>query len=1677
LQLQTADATEDVMKNPSSYMARVVIRQAFASACLLVALAMPALGQSPAFDIVGGATDPSTGNVHVSIPLFSRPWMSATLELNTHIFVGGAYTQWQWNGGWTPSIYGNQGIFPQAVSGIEYSVNPEVIIPENGACTTTQEYFVTDPGGSQHPLPTTFWACLGGSGNQYELPLTSTTTDNSGITVTTNGISVTAVYDKSGNKYTSTETLVYTGYGVGGYSPVWSYTKTDPNGNISTRAYNASNATWTWTDQAGNAFLTEKHNQGSSNTPKDVYTYTDGNGTTQTITVNYTAYAAGNTSIGCSGIAEEPTLSTVYFPTSVVVSPANATYTLNWTVGSINHRDGHLGSVFYPNGSYVAYSYTAGNNNSEETCAGTVGTLSVTSSPDGTARNTITYVNNRTSGQSDFTVTATNSTDNSKVVTSYSSVTDVNFASEAGWPYPGQFVTEMQTYQGSTLLATSIRCYNGYSISAPLSCVAPTGTNIPASPINQITAFSNHDSMPATTTNKVNDTFDSFGNHLVHEVFDWGTWGGSALTATTKAYVDTVACGVNTSTSYIADRVCNEAVSDGAGTNYRYSSYTYSSAGNLTQSKAQLTTTPTYLTTTYSGFTSQGFPTSVAISGGGTTTLTYGGCGGFGLTKVAAPVSAAGNTQQTWDCNGGVITSVTDPNNNVVHFYHLDPFYRLTKITYPDSASDVDTFSYTAPSTYPPSMTNTSALTASTSVITNTTLDGFGHVTAIVRTDPNNTAGGPNCATGYACQVLGYNGLYQLITVSNAFFTTSDPTFGYLQYQYDALGRKTLVTNPDNTSYHIYYQGRGVHPYGLQSLNTVTQYDGAGRPTIVCDGANDSNPMANGDTPKNCGLADQTATGFPTVYSYTPAGDLYYVTFGGTSTSEYKAYSHDMAGRIIAQRLPEETANETFLYDSQIPGGLRTYTDARGITITYTLDDLYRPTSISFSDGTPTITNAYDLASQTNGKGRLSTSSTANTINGFNYDAMGRMNLKGEQAPMLFGVGNTVISYTFDFAGDITALSDSATNNTLTWTRNGIGQVTGETASYTGITGDIVPTTILSAFTYNALGLPTAATGATGWPRTYGYDAMGRLINQGDTDLAPYTLSVGRDADGKVISTVDSVSGNWTYTYDNYFSGGRLLSASCAGTGCTTLGGNTYGTASWTYDEYGNRWTQTASYGLNTTFVYDTQQGGAMHNRLTSANGAVYDAAGDMTTDTAGDTFTFDALHRVLTASQVSSTFVYDGLGHRVEDSDSGGVKDFYYDGSTILHWQAPNGKAFGMKAGFGEYEGPPGSMKYYEDWRNQVGDLRQQMVIVTDSNGEIASENSQQFMSLPFGDTYTDINQAGGKDTDLISKMLFGDLMQLGLGSAGASNLSATRLQNVQQGRWLTPDPAHQGWNAYVYANNNPVTESDPSGLCSPDDPTDCPGESGYSPGGNPPPNVNDPCGNGGTGGCTGGGEPSQPNGETPQVPCLDPGGCGLVYNYNPPTQLPPSAPSPVDDYNAIVSGTNATLFWSGAGVESSGWGSNLAQNTAQPQQPTPQPPPIGPNGNPLPPPVPVPGAPDIGWQWNPNRQNPRGGTWGPDGWKGPNPPSGSWDPAGHWDINSGKGEPVDHYGPNGEPLTPGQVHPGNPPTKLTSMWDIMKSLTPGPVVKLGTAGILIYLIIDEGSRLYLPRNFVPVP
>ncbi len=145
-------------------------------------------------------------------------------------------------------------------------------------------------------------------------------------------------------------------------------------------------------------------------------------------------------------------------------------------------------------------------------------------------------------------------------------------------------------------------------------------------------------------------------------------------------------------------------------------------------------------------------------------------------------------------------------------------------------------------------------------------------------------------------------------------------------------------------------------------------------------------------------------------------------------------------------------------------------------------------------------------------------------------------------------------------------------------------------------------------------------------------------------------------------------------------------------------------------------------------------------------------------------------------------------------------------------------------------------------------------------------------------------------------------------------------------------------------------------------------------------------------------------------------------------------------------------------------------------------QPPPTNPDGSPKAPPSDVPKPPPgkpPGWKPGdplaPNDWAPGKGTGDrPTRWDpkypvpGQSQPTVSWGPEGHWDYIDGFGNRT-RYGPNG-----GQVDHDNNPT----MMDRMRSITPGPILKWGTVGVVGFIIIDEGSRFVFPlRNLVPVP
>jgi RHS repeat-associated protein len=277
---------------------------------------------------------------------------------------------------------------------------------------------------------------------------------------------------------------------------------------------------------------------------------------------------------------------------------------------------------------------------------------------------------------------------------------------------------------------------------------------------------------------------------------------------------------------------------------------------------------------------------------------------------------------------------------------------------------------------------------------------------------------------------------------------------------------------------------------------------------------------------------------------------------------------------------------------------------------------------------------------------------------------------------------------------------------------------------------------------------------------------------------------------------------------------------------------------SWTYDQQGNRLTQTshdlAGVTANDVTVTNIPVGGAGNTATGTAAGAPvhglvkaassdgagpiagstitygYDASGNTTSRTsqAGtDTLAYDTSGKLASLSTTGSTaettnYRYDASGNLLIQADNQGSTLFVGDEEVTLAKNATAATAVryitvaGMTVAVRDATG-----QVFYTIANQQGTTTME---VQASN--TTSVNRRSY--TPFGQDRTtsatwmgDKGFVGGQQDD----------------STGLTNLGA-REYDPATGKFLTPDPLVVGgdpqqWNAYSYADNSPVTRSDPSG------------------------------------------------------------------------------------------------------------------------------------------------------------------------------------------------------------------------------------------------------------------------
>lgn len=1264
------------------------------------------------------------------------------------------------NGTWTvPPTFtavANDFLVPIAVSqgpGPHWGSLSAALQCPNGTGPTYKylSWYVLTGNGVQHPLPPSDYVDSLGCLNTS---FTDHTLDGM-YTVTINSpANVGSLKDRSGNVYTINQ---LTGSSV-----------TDPNGN-----------TVSWTGVTGNTFndtlgTTAITMDSGAYDSGNSYSWSDANSGTQSEVINYTMLPL-LTSFGCTGIGEYDSHGGMHLVTGIgFPDGSNMSFTYEPTWNQAGSYTGRLASMTLRSGGTITYTYTGGNHGID--CTHHTPPTLTRVTPDGTWTYNLVYNN------SGSTTTVTDPQGNQ---TTYA------FSSSG---YPVQTKVFQGTTTSGTLLKTVTSCYNGNQV----GCATAT-VNAPITQTDVYTAFG-----AMTTSSRMTAIYNTYGVPTRVDRYDFGAASPTTSTALTYGSYN---AGVCTSLGNIQDRVCTATVSSGGNTIEQIRN-TYDSHGNPTSSSKIVGGTTLVSSMTYNANGTIHQSTDV---NGGQTTYTYSQCNGMLPTNVAEPQSLS--RSMTWNCDGGVLTSVTDENGQTSAFNYTngsgaEPFWR--PLSFVDATGATTTYTYTPTSTESALLFNSNA-----SVVDDlTTLDQLGRPKLLQRRQ----APGGNTfdtvqysydANGRLLSVRMPCASAQGVGCSTATTTNS----------YDALSRPTLVSdggggtvassyNPSSAKYDATLT-LGPAPAGENTKRRQIEYDGLGRVSSVCEitGASGSGSCGQG----------VSATGYRTAYTYdtTTVGTNVYsrttISQNAQGTPQTRVYLYDGIGRLISETNPESGTKQYF-YDTApstpgvaCPGTfngdlVKTY-DANGNTTCNTYDKLHRIMSSSYSgpNAGPNKYFVYDVATvngiaMQNSEGRMAEAYTAATQAGtkvtdlgFSYDANGRTIDFYESTPHSSGYYDVTASY---WANDMLRTLKGVSLPTLTYGPDGEGRPKTVSAS-TGVNP-------VSSTSYNPAGQVTDVTFGSSDPVHFAFDPnAGRMtqykltINGTATHGDPTWNPNGTLASLAITDPFNaSDAQNCTYGYDDL---ARLASAHCG----------TIWQQDFTYDPFGNI-TKSGSISFLPGYNQSTNQYLTSANCAQTGTAPCYDPDGNLLKDGTDHVYTWDSDGHPITVD--SETLLYDALGREVEVLKSGAYTEFVFGpaGKLALMNGQSQTKAFVPLPGGTQvkYVGNAISTYRLPDW---LGSFR------VGSNPNRTYSWGIAF--APFGEMYA---QSGAPAWSFTGEEGTADTV------SDEYDFLARKLHSAQ-GRWVSPDPAGlaavdftnpQSLNRYAYVANSPMNTIDPLGL-----------------------------------------------------------------------------------------------------------------------------------------------------------------------------------------------------------------------------------------------------------------------
>jgi RHS repeat-associated protein len=484
------------------------------------------------------------------------------------------------------------------------------------------------------------------------------------------------------------------------------------------------------------------------------------------------------------------------------------------------------------------------------------------------------------------------------------------------------------------------------------------------------------------------------------------------------------------------------------------------------------------------------------------------------VTKIILP--STGRTHTTtyqYGFEDGRLRNATDVENQTTTLYcywtggcsgsNFDPFFRLTGIKHPDGGLETVTYSDSGEN---PSVTVSTLIHSGTNMTNQTVYDGYAHPIHTYLSDPYGTD----------TVDITYDGLGRVMTKSNPYRSTSDPTYGISTYYYDALGRQVEEVEQDGSILQTCYNGTPSIP---AVANCSSQLESVKTGSWV-----DSTDEAGNHWQRSSNVLGQLiyvfepngTTQAPTMetdYGYDASGNLLNVTqWGGAKGStgaRTRTFNYDSLSRLLTA---SNTENGTTNYSYDANSNLWTKTDARGVTVSYKYDNLNRLFQKNYSTGDASACMQYDVAASGGtdqySDGRLtlewtvpantcpstSTSTTSVPTTAYNsttvtHDAMGRV-LSERQCPFAPCSAAYTFTYKYDPAGNVIQwnngmpASTSTTAPAITWaaptydSANRLSQVSVATQPWTNTS--LYPQVLFQ---------PSATSTAPG------YDPMGHLIN------------------------------------------------------------------------------------------------------------------------------------------------------------------------------------------------------------------------------------------------------------------------------------------------------------------------------------------------------------------------------------------------------------------------------------------------------------------------------------------------------------------------------------------------------------------------------------------------------